>query len=861
MNLKKVFRYILWITGSLGCLLILLWLGVAAYVTIRKPVILQKTRMELKNRLGGDASIGDMDVSFFHHFPSITVHLSKVTLRDSLWQEHHHDLLHAEDMYFSLAPFRSIFAGKVRLGKVYVEKGSVYLFTDTTGYSNTSALGRRQSAGQEDVQPPDFSFADVRLVVERQDRHKFFDLEFKRLDCSVDKNGRMLSVAIDADALVKTFSFHTEKGSFIKDKTLTGHFVLQFNTGSKIIQFNKATVHIDGHPFVLTGRFFPSVKPDPFTFSVQVNDIPFRQATALLTPVLQQKLDLYDVDKPVSILADLDAGVADDPTPLITVHMDLQHASVNTPVGRFAGVNVRASFTNEWVRHEKRRDENSAIRLLSFSGSLLNIPLHSDTAVISDLKHPMLDCDLRSSFELPRLNELAGSRTILFRTGACSLNIHYKGPLRENVQDTGVLKNVTRIPEKSNDGSSANEPPVRPGSSAVSLLGSMTVDSAAVIYLPYSFELTEGKGRIRFKDQDLVFDKLEARAGSSKIGLKGVVRNITQLIDQDPTHGDDPTARPSMDFTLNSPKLDLADLAPVLGKPAASAEGQKGPTSLFSESAGRLDQLLREGAIHLRIEAAELGYQHFSGVRAKAELLFQAGEVQLKNMELAQDDGSMTMSGVFRRQPVEGGNPISFKSHIEQVDLPRFFTAFSNFGQDGLTARNLKGKLTADVAMTGLLTDKAQLVRKSMKGSVRFSIKGGQLVDFEPMEKIHEKVLKKRDLSEIRFGELTNQLDLDTTTLNIHRMEIQSTAFTLFIEGAYDFRTGPDLSVQVPFSNLKGRVSDIPPDNIGNSGKAGLSLRLRVRRGDDGKLMISWDPFKKALKKKKQALGGHGKKK
>jgi len=56
-------------------------------------------------------------------------------------------------------------------------------------------------------------------------------------------------------------------------------------------------------------------------------------------------------------------------------------------------------------------------------------------------------------------------------------------------------------------------------------------------------------------------------------------------------------------------------------------------------------------------------------------------------------------------------------------------------------------------------------------------------------------------------------------------------------------------------SNLKkDRNPEIPPDSKGNDGKAGLSLRLRVRRGDDGKTKISWDPFKKALK-------GHLKKK
>ena len=58
--------------------------------------------------------------------------------------------------------------------------------------------------------------------------------------------------------------------------------------------------------------------------------------------------------------------------------------------------------------------------------------------------------------------------------------------------------------------------------------------------------------------------------------------------------------------------------------------------------------------------------------------------------------------------------------------------------------------------------------------------------------------------------------------------------------------------LQVPLSNLKkDRNAAIPPDKKGNDGKAGLSLRLRVRKGDDGKVKISWDPFRKALKKKK----------
>ncbi|MDO6433397.1 AsmA-like C-terminal region-containing protein [Flavitalea sp. BT771] len=818
--MAKILRYFLWIAGSLGCLLVLAWLGLALYVTVRKQTIIESARTELRNRMGGDASIGDMEISFFHHFPNITLHLSKVTLRDSLWQQHHHDLLNAEDIYLHVAIVRSLFSGAARLGTVYIERGTIYIFTDSTGYSNTSALqGRRQEGGKDaDVRPPDFSLLETRLVMEKQDRHKLFDLAFHRLECAIAQKGRAWSLNTHVDARVKSFAFNTEKGSFLKDKTLAGHFTLQFNTASKIIQFNKIKVQIDGHPFLLTGRFFPDVKPDPFLLHIQTSNIPYRKATALLTPIIQQKLDLYEVDKPVSVEADLDAGSADDPTPLMKIHMSVQHAGVLTPAGRFNDVTVLASFTNEWVHHEKRRDENSAVQLTAFTGTFLDIPLHCDTATVTDLKHPMMDCDLHTAFALTRLNDLAGSRTIEFRKGSCRMNVHYTGPLKEN------------------------------DSARVSLFGEIDVDSAAVTYLPYNFQLTEGVGKIRLRDQDLLFDRLQARTGSSKIGLKGIVRNIAPMVDQRPTNV-------SMDFTLSSPKLDLEDLTAVLGKPVVESPSRKTSGHPLGEPASRLDQLLRDGVIRLQIEAAELRYQHFTGARARAELLFQDNEVQLKSMQLAQEDGSLSLSGTFRRRPGGGGNPLFFRSHIEQVDVHRLFAEFSDFGQEAITNKNLKGSLTADVEMSGLLTDKARLIKNSMKGTVSFSLKGGELIDFEPMQKIHETVLKKRDFSQVRFAELKNQLELDTSTLTIHRMEIQSTAFSLFVEGTYDLKGGPDLSLQVPVSNLKkDRDPDVPPDSKGNDGKAGLSLRLRVRRGDDGKIKINWDPFKKALK-------GHLKKK
>jgi hypothetical protein len=72
----------------------------------------------------------------------------------------------------------------------------------------------------------------------------------------------------------------------------------------------------------------------------------------------------------------------------------------------------------------------------------------------------------------------------------------------------------------------------------------------------------------------------------------------------------------------------------------------------------------------------------------------------------------------------------------------------------------------------------------------------------------------------------------------------------MFVEGMYNMKTGPNLSIQVPLSNLKAsKNTDLT--NKGINSKTGVSARLRAQRGDDGKIKISWDPFNKAGKEMK----------
>jgi hypothetical protein len=207
--------------------------------------------------------------------------------------------------------------------------------------------------------------------------------------------------------------------------------------------------------------------------------------------------------------------------------------------------------------------------------------------------------------------------------------------------------------------------------------------------------------------------------------------------------------------------------------------------------------------------------------------------------------GSLYLNGSL--QEADATNMVKLTTRMENVDVRKVFGAFDNFGQDGITDKNLRGQLSANINISGLISTKAEIEPNSMKGTIDFQLKNGELIDFEPVKKISETAFKKRDFSNIRFAELKQRLDVNGSEIKVNRMEIQSTVFTMFVEGIYDVKKGTDLSIQIPLSNLAKRDSSFELKNRGIRSKTGVSLRLRAKTGEDGTAKISWDPFKRAL--------------
>jgi hypothetical protein len=76
-----------------------------------------------------------MEPALIQGFPGVSVSLKNVLLRDSLYEEHHHDLLKAKEIFLALNVV-SLLSGNVVVQKLSLRDGQVYFFTDSLGRSN-----------------------------------------------------------------------------------------------------------------------------------------------------------------------------------------------------------------------------------------------------------------------------------------------------------------------------------------------------------------------------------------------------------------------------------------------------------------------------------------------------------------------------------------------------------------------------------------------------------------------------------------------------------------------------------------------------------------------------------------------------
>jgi hypothetical protein len=116
---------------------------VFTYVTVNRKKIINQITQEVSKKLNGKVTIENIDISFLRRFPKVSAVLHNVSLTDTMFAYHHHPFFKGENVFVNLG-IMGLIKKESSLTGFGIENAGFYLFTDTSGYTNSYLFKRKK---------------------------------------------------------------------------------------------------------------------------------------------------------------------------------------------------------------------------------------------------------------------------------------------------------------------------------------------------------------------------------------------------------------------------------------------------------------------------------------------------------------------------------------------------------------------------------------------------------------------------------------------------------------------------------------------------------------------------------------------
>ena len=529
---------------------------------------------------------------------------------------------------------------------------------------------------------------------------------------------------------------------------------------------------------------------------------------------LGNTLSKFRIKGAVDVTANLEGRSLPGFIPSADVTFATKKADIRYGSLAFRAVALTGNFSNNVDSTKAKDNANSIVRITAFKGKMENIPVEGNVT-FSMLSNPLMDLTFTSKPSFRQLNDQLDNERFVFDKGNFETTVSYRGRVSEYLDPT-----KTRYAGK--------------------LSGTVAANNVSFQYRPKKIQFKDLRLNASFDEKNFTIQQLDANLNGSAISIHGMMRDFIPFFIT-------PKHRGYVNLKVSSPEFDLTSFAEKrtpTQKSSASAKQQRKKLSDL------LDRIYDRLHFEVDVKADKIKFRKFTSTAFQGRLILDQQQLRANPVSMKIADGRMnldfSLSEIF--QPT---STMNISAKLDKANIKKVFENFNNFNQSTIEAENLEGKITADVAFRAQLDEGFTVLPASMQGRLTCLIVDGALKNFEPMENMSNFLFKKRDFSDVQFAALNSRFSIAGTNMDIERMEIQSSVFSLFLGGRYSFTDSTSLSVQLPLSNLKRRHKDFKPKNVGVDAKTGPSVFLHVYRNKDinSKIKIDYDPFKKWVMK------------
>lgn len=774
------------------------------YISRNKKEVLSAILEQLNKNLNGKVTATSMEPTLLKGLPGISVTLKGVMLNDSLIAQHQHNLLKAQDIDISLNLF-SLLAGHVSMNRISINNASVYLYTDSNGYSNTSVFRKKKkvadsaSSQSTALEIKKIDFNNVSFIVDNQQKHKLFNFALNKLKGKIEYPDSGWTGTLKLNTLVKSFTFNTKRGSFLKNQVLDGTLSFHYNKATEMVTIDPKTLNIGKYPFLIGAKINLAEKSSAFAISIVVEHILYQDLSLLLAPNISSKLLKFGIQKPINVKGNIiDDGSGKYRDPLIKVGITVRDNVISMPAGSLTACNFDGSFTNQDTVGGIIGDENSSIKFHRLTAKYFNAPIKIDTFMVNNLSRPIATGLVTSQFPLSNLNNSLGTNNFAFKNGTANVRLYCQADI-DNFRFTKPI-----------------------------VSGKINIADADILYLPRKLHLVKSALNIKFDQNDLSIEDGHFQLGKSELYVSCKIANFANLYYTAPE-------KILVNLKMNSPQLYLKEFLPFLGPRSAKKLKSSAAKKIVSKE---LSNVLEVSKMNIRLTVDKAIYNNFNARNLDADISLRGGGIFFNKISVAHAGGLLSLNGNIMQEAKS--NSFKINSKVTHVSIKDFFYSFDNFGQKTITSKNIKGYLSSLVDISGRISQTGKILPRSINGKVIFNLSDAALVNFEPMVQVGKFAFANRNFSNVVIKKLDGTLNIRGEKVQIAPMQINSSAMNFNVKGVYALNSGTNVEMDIPLRNPKGD-ENLTKKEKREARMKGIVLHLKAIDDDKGGIKIRWN--------------------
>ncbi|MES1221944.1 MAG: AsmA family protein [Bacteroidota bacterium] len=433
------------ITGiALGGILLLMFLLPALF----PKYVNEKIKQWANSSITGELNFTKVSLSFFNHFPSLTVTLHDVVLKGSA--PFKKDTLVAAKQIALGVNLGSLFGKAVTIDEIYLTKGQLNILVDKEGKPNYNIY----AADTTSKKSSDTSSASLKLSriqvdqcsLNYDDRSIPFLLSVKQLDYlgkgDLSKAIFDLASNIKMDGLTVSY----DKQAYLENKKLNAKLVTKINTNSLSFLFENNNLRINQLPLEFKGRFDFLKNGYDMDFRFNTNETDFQNLFTALPPAFVSWVEKRKVSGDMIMYASLRGKyiAKENISPSLTFNMKVSDGYFNSKKAKEPARNFLFDFH---FKMPQLNMDSMTVDLdsvhLAIGEKFLQGAIHT-----KGLSNLFVDGRLQGEVDIEKLNHVLGSPDTIAVKGIYNFKLATKG-IYSKGQNPKSIRNdivITSVP-------------------------------------------------------------------------------------------------------------------------------------------------------------------------------------------------------------------------------------------------------------------------------------------------------------------------------------------------------------------------------------------------------------------------------